>query len=441
MHPPEKLSDLRRISRLLNLSKITDKIIAEIIAQDMQSTRDRAQYGNAKKVSLQHYLVKMLDKILSSIDQNSVKESMAVILQMVDWKQAFDRQSHKLGIQSFIENGVRPSMIPILLSFFQNRQMKVKWRGLLSKVQALPGGGPQGGTLGIEEYLSQSNGNVDFLSQEKKYKFIDDLSILEILNLISIALSSYNFQQHVASDIAIGNEYLGPKDAKSQEYLDKISTWTKNQEMQLNCEKTKYMIFNPSKNHQFNTRLNIEGQAIEQVHEARLLGVLIRDDLSWKSNTEFIIKKAYKRMIILKNLFHFNLPITDMLEIYMLYIRSVVEQACVVWHSSLTKGEQLDIERVQKVAMRIILQENYLSYDHALKITGIPTLKSRRVKLSLNFAKKCLKSNMTSDMFPLNTNNVNTRQHEKFYVPLAKKDRFAKSAIPYMARLFNANAK
>ena len=75
VHPPENLSDLRRISGLLNLSKITDKIIAEIISQDMQHTRDRAQYGNLKKVSLQHYLVKMMNKILSSIDQNSVKQS------------------------------------------------------------------------------------------------------------------------------------------------------------------------------------------------------------------------------------------------------------------------------------------------------------------------------------------------------------------------------
>ena len=64
--------------------------------------------------------------------------------------------------------------------------------------------------------------------------------------------------------------------------------------MELNCEKTKYMIFNPSKSYQFNTRLSIEGQTIQQVHEARLLGVIIRDDLSWKSNSEFIIKKAYK---------------------------------------------------------------------------------------------------------------------------------------------------
>ena len=149
--------------------------------------------------------------------------------------------------------------------------MKVKWRGLSRKVWALLGDGPRD----IEEYLSQSNRNVDFLSQDKKYKFIDDLSIIEMLNLISIALSSYNFQQHVASDFAIGNETLEPKDAKSQEYLDNISTWTKNQEMKLNCEKTEYMRFNPSKTHQINTRLNIEGQAIDQVHEARLLGVIM----------------------------------------------------------------------------------------------------------------------------------------------------------------------
>ena len=102
-------------------------------------------------------------------------------------------------------------MIPILLNFFQDRQMKVKWRGLLSKVRALPGGGPQGGTLGIEEYLSQSNGNTDFLDEDEKYKFIDDLSILEILNLISIGLSSYNFHNHVASDIGVELSYLDPK--------------------------------------------------------------------------------------------------------------------------------------------------------------------------------------------------------------------------------------
>ena len=37
--------------------------------------------------------------------------------------------------------------------------------------------------MGQIEYLSQSDDNVDFLSIEEKYKFIDDLSILEMLRL------------------------------------------------------------------------------------------------------------------------------------------------------------------------------------------------------------------------------------------------------------------
>ena len=439
VHPPENLADLRRISGLLNLSKITDKIIAEIITEDMAHARDRSQYGNQKKISLQHYLVKMLHKILTSIDQNSTNQSMAVILTMVDWKQAFDRQSHVLGIQSFIDNGVRPSMIPILISFFQNRQMRVKWKGLLSRVRALPGSGPQGGTLGIEEYLSQSNGNTDFLPDDEKYKFIDDLSILEILNLISITLSNYNHQNHVASDVGIEHKYLDPQSSKSQDYLNKIAEWTTNQEMKLNCEKTKYMIFNPSKKYQFNTRLKLEGKNLQQVHQTKLLGVVIRDDFSFKSNTEFITKKAYRRMIILKNLYHFNLPLSDMIEIYCLYIRSVVEQAAVVWHSSLTKGEQLDIERIQKVAMRIILKDEYINYTHALRITGMSTVKSRRNSLCSNFARKCVRNKMTSDMFPKNNVILSTRNHEEFHVPHAKTERMAKSAIPYMARLMNTN--
>ena len=51
VYPPEKLKDLRKISGLMNFSKVTDKIIAELISDDMTHSRDRAQYGNQKKVS------------------------------------------------------------------------------------------------------------------------------------------------------------------------------------------------------------------------------------------------------------------------------------------------------------------------------------------------------------------------------------------------------
>ena len=46
IYPPENLKDLRKISGLSNFSKITDKILAELISNDMTHSRDRAQYGN-----------------------------------------------------------------------------------------------------------------------------------------------------------------------------------------------------------------------------------------------------------------------------------------------------------------------------------------------------------------------------------------------------------
>ena len=383
--PPEKLKDLRKISGLLNFSKITDKILAEFISEDMKHSRDKSQYGNQKNISIQHYLVNMLHKILTSLDETTQNKSIAVLLQMVDWSQAFDRMSHKIGIESFIKNGVRSSIIPVLISFFQDRQMVVKWKGLVSSKHPLPGGGPQGGTLGTEEYLSQNNDNVDFLNQDEKFKFIDDLSILEILNLLSIGLACYNCYNHVPSDVGIDHLYLDPRNTQSQEYLEKISNWTEKNQMKLNTKKSNYMLFNFSKNYKFNTRLALEGENLEQVHETKLLGLKIRDDLSWKSNTSELTRKAYSRMLIIKKLVQFDVPMDDLLHIYALYIRSVTEQSAVVWHSAITKGEQNDLERVQKVALRIILGQNYTSYSEALNYTGLETLSDRRSNLCLNF--------------------------------------------------------
>ena len=118
---------------------------------------DPSQYANQKGLSIQHYLVGVLDKIIQAVDNSSKSESVAVLSTLVDWKQAFPRQCPKLGIESFIQNGVRPSLIPVLMNYFQGRQMKVRWHGEMSEARELKGGGPQGSTFGLWEYLSQSN--------------------------------------------------------------------------------------------------------------------------------------------------------------------------------------------------------------------------------------------------------------------------------------------
>ena len=111
-------------------------------------------------------------------------------------------------------------------------------------------GDHRGHSGGILEYLSQSNENTNFISKEKKFKFIDDLSFLELINLLSIGLSSYNFHRHVASDIPTNGYLIPNENLKTQEYLNKINGWTLDNKMVLNKKKCQGMIFNFTKEYQ-----------------------------------------------------------------------------------------------------------------------------------------------------------------------------------------------
>ena len=361
----------------------------------------------------------------------------SVLLTMLDWSQAFERQSHKLGINSFINNNVRISLIPTLISLFQGRKISVKWEKKVSKVIEVAGGGPRGGNSGILEYISGTKGNLDFLPEDEAYKFVDDASFLEILNLISIGLASLNVKNHVPSDVPPEMAFLSPKNFKTQSHLDKICKWTSDNEMLLKLKKSKYMIVNYCDSYQFKTRLTINNSLIEQVSQTRLLGVIIQEDLTWKQNTQNLGKRANSRMIILRKLKEFEVKIADMITIYILFIRSVIEQSSVVWSFAITAGEMAVLERTQKVALRIIFGQNYLTYENALKLANLPKIEDRYKTLQLRFALKCTKNENTRDMFPLAKNVKNTRNQDKFEVPMARKERFFKSAVPTMARMLN----
>ena len=301
---------------------------------DMKKKLDPSQYGNQKGISIQHYLVKLVDKILEAIESN---KSVAVLATLVDWKEAFSRQCPKLGIESFIENGVRPSLIPLLMNYFQGRQMKVKWHGIVSETRDLRGGGPQGSTFGIWEYLSQSNDNANSVNENERFKFVDDLTFLEVIDLLNIGLATYNVKKHVPSNIPTHNQIIPAKQLKSQQHLNVINDWTKNKKMKINEKKTKNIIFNFTKKFQFTTDLIVNDKAVEIFKETKLLGTFITDDLKWDKNTSKLVKKGFQRMQLLNKAAKFTSKIQDLKKIYMTYIRSILEQSAVVWHSSLTK--------------------------------------------------------------------------------------------------------
>ena len=228
---------------------------------------------------------------------------------------------------------------------------------------------------------------------------------------------------------------------KSQKWLDEIDAWTKNQKMLINQKKTKTMIFNYTDNHKFTTRLKLKNENIEVINSTRLLGTILTDDLRWELNISNIVKKANGRMQLLQKVASFGTPLEDLKTIYVLFIRSILEQSATVWHSSLTEENSNDLERVQKSAVKLILKEKYIGYQQGLAHIGLENLKERRENLCLEFARKCLKNDRLKHMFPRNSNihSMETRNHEKYKVQHANTGRLQKSAIIHMQKLLNKN--
>ena len=96
-YPVLTIDKLRPISSLLAFNKVQEMALCEMIASDMAAKLDPTQYGNRKRTGIQHYLIRMLHRILAETD-NSRGEINAVLCTFIDWKEAYSRQSHILGL-------------------------------------------------------------------------------------------------------------------------------------------------------------------------------------------------------------------------------------------------------------------------------------------------------------------------------------------------------
>ena len=178
---------------------------------------------------------------------------------------------------------------------------------------------------------------------------------------------------------------------------------------------------------------------IEIVNETRLLGTILTSDLKWDKNTKEIVKNAYKRMQLLHAAAGFTANVQDLKNIYLTYVRSIMEHSAGVWHSSLSSKNRRDLERVQKAAVRVILRGKYTNYKEGLKYLRIDTLEKRREFLSLKFAKKCTTNEKVSHFFPKRKSHhkMKKRKAEKYLKNKARTKRYQNSAIPYMQKLLN----
>ena len=134
--------------------------------------------------------------------------------------------------------------------------------------------------------------------------------------------------------------------------------------MLLNEEKSKYIVF--TKTHEyFSTRFTMNDNVLERVSEVRLLGVWFNEKLDWSTNTSDIVRKGYSRISILTKLKYVGTKPHDLVDVYKLKIRSVLEYCSSSYHSTLTQDQASAIESVQKTCLKVIFG-SHLEYVQVL---------------------------------------------------------------------------
>ena len=464
VYPPSSEDDLRNIAKTPFLSKLFESFLSDWLMPIVEPYLDPCQYG-LKGASITHYLFKLLEFIHDHLD---MKDPHAVVVALVDLSKAFNRVSHQMVIEDLYDMHVPAWLLLILSSYLTERTMVMQYKGVTATPRDLPGSSPQGAFLGIFFFVVKYNAASlrpqipralpqPFICRSSTAKcksvlctkhvaemhalYIDDLSEAEAINLKKQLIKD-PVQRPFPLNYHERTQHIFPVDeSKLQKQLYKVEDYTLNNLMKINAAKSKVMIFNRSRKYDFPPELSFrDGQTLEVLEQTKLLGIQLTSDLRWFANTKAIYDKCMAKMWLLRRMKILRLEPNVILDYYIKEIRSLAEQGVPIWNSGLTKGQVNDIEKIQKVSLRIILADDYRSYDLACESLNVEKLSTRRLDLCTNFASKLFKSDRSSEFFTPASIRLNPRLEPKLVAEnMCRTKRCYNAPHNYLARLINLN--
>ena len=216
-----------------------------------------------------------------------------------------------------------------------------------------------------------------------------------------------------------------------QSRVDEFVTKSRADGFQLNESKCKELRLSFTKSENTLEPVTIKNTNIEVVPSAKLLGVMISNDLKWNMHVEMIYRKVAARLYFLRQLKRAKVPANDLLSFYTTCIRPVAEYACPVFHTTLPQYLSDQLERLQKRALRII-STNDLSSKQALEVFNIPTLYDRREANGNSTFQEISNDNnhkLYSLLPPPYLSTLRIRKNRKVQVPRFKTNCFRDSVI------------
>ena len=178
-------------------------------------------------------------------------------------------------------------------------------------------------------------------------------------------------------------------------------------------------------------------ETIMSGNAVKILGFMVGCNGGMHAHVEYIKKKFGKRIWTIIHLKRANLSVDTLSKVYAATIRSVILYAAQVYHCMLTEDLSEKLERLQRLAMRIIHPPG-TSYRDALTLSNLPRLSDMRTEMCKKFAKKTQLNPRYEHWFPKNPPNEHNLRHTLTYKEeTARTERRRKSPVFYMRRVLN----
>ena len=256
----------------------------------------------------------------------------------------------------------------------------------------------------------------------KIFKYVDD----------NISVDKVNFGQ--TQTVEINGEKLKIKQALNlQNAFRSITCKAREKGMVVNNSKTKLLTVSDALNYRPRAFiLDSEGNKIDTMN---ILGFHLSDRPNVNAHVQHVVKKMRQRYWTLYHLRRVGFTEGELVKVYKSMLVPIADYCCPAYHSMLNDIQDQELERSQVGALRAIF--GYGDTATELRhIAGVETLRERRIRLTDDFARKCLESDRFKKWFPENENRGGRRK-ERFKEFPAKTDRLKDSPLYYMRRRLN----
>jgi hypothetical protein len=217
-----------------------------------------------------------MDAIVQVIEdwERAVDEEKTIHAVFFDYAKAFDLVPHQLLLNK-ISKMVPEWIVRWVAQYLEDRKQRVKDGNNYSSWKNVEAGVIQGSVLGPILFLL----------------FIADLNEY---------LSSATDISKYADDVLGYSIFQKVEDDTTQEIINGMERWAKDNQMRLNVKKTKHMIINPKTTEIMQVTLN--NVPLQQVSEFNYLGVVLNEKLDYDQQWEITMKITNQHIYLIKSL-------------------------------------------------------------------------------------------------------------------------------------------